>query len=274
MRLPFLQVAQEEMARARTLAGYLGVPYTHALGMTVALKAAALEAAQDDDVSGEIEDPNPAEWMAVQCGWPLDDAQRLASALLRCGFAMAGPCGGHAVAGMGPYAEAMKTSAKRSEAGRRGAEIRKSKGGYGRAMAGPQPDDGQGMARDAKTQTQTHIEDSSSATASDPKPPAFALKPTPAEKVRKPSEQEDLASFLAEQRAKEIPGVVPDQPHGVAWLNTKLGPLLEVEDGLLVRAHALFCRSDFAKGLDPPAPLRMFVSQWSTWVSKAQRGTA
>lgn len=86
MRLPFLQVAQEEMARARTLAGYLSVPYAHALGMTVALKAAALEAAAEGDVSGVINDPNPAEWMAVQCGWPMDRANALASQLVRCGF--------------------------------------------------------------------------------------------------------------------------------------------------------------------------------------------
>lgn len=158
MRLPFLQVSQEEMARARTLAGYLGVPYAHALGMTVALKAAALEAAPDGDVSGSITDPNPSEWMAVQCGWPLDRSDVLATALVRCGFAMAGPSGGHAIAGMGPYAKALDTSEKRSEAGRRGALARKEKGSYGRAMAGPQQHYGHGVARDAKTQTQTQKE--------------------------------------------------------------------------------------------------------------------
>lgn len=273
MRLPFLQVAQEEMARARTLAGFLGVPYTHALGMTVALKAAALEAASED-VSGAIDDPNPAEWMAVQCGWPLDDAQRLANALLRCGFAMAGPCGGYSVAGMGPYAEALKTSAKRAEAGRRGAEIRKSKGGYGRAMAGPQPSDSQGMARDAKTQTQTHIEDPSAAGASDAKRPSLRLTPTPAEKVRKPSEQERLAELICQQRAEFLgPDVVPD-PYPLGRLNKMCLPLLEVDPELLRKGHAAFCRNEYALSRSPPAPLWLFCQEWAKWVDIARRGTA
>jgi hypothetical protein len=190
MRLPFLQVSQEEMARARTLAGYLGVSYAHALGMTVALKAAALEAAPEGDVSGVIRDPNPAEWMAVQCGWPIDRADVLASALVRCGFAMAGPQGGHTVASMEPYARALETSGKRSEAGRRGAEARKSRGGYGRAMAEPQPSNGHGMARDAKTQTQTQKkEEKPSAVA--PATPGVLVHVEPTKPQPKPKKQPD-----------------------------------------------------------------------------------
>lgn len=158
MRLPFLQVSQEEMARARTLAGYLGVGWQQAVGMVVALKAAALDTAEDGDVSGRIEDPNPAEWMAVQCGWPLAEAERLASALLRCGFVMAGPWPGYGVASMEPYAAALETSKKRSEAGRRGAQRLWDARKDGRAMAGPEPRHGHGLARDAKTQTQTQTQ--------------------------------------------------------------------------------------------------------------------
>lgn len=154
MRLPFLQVSQEEMARARTMAGYLAIPYAQALGMTVALKSAALELASDVDVSGVIDDPNPPEWVAVQCGWPLEQAEVLTNTMVRCGFVMAGPQGGYAVANMEPYAKALATSRKRSEAGRRGAAARKSRGGYGRAMAGPQQSDGHDMTPDAKKQTQ------------------------------------------------------------------------------------------------------------------------
>jgi len=210
VRLPFLQVSQEEMARARTLAGYLGVSYPHALGMTVALKAAALEAAPEGDVSGTILDPNPAEWMAVQCGWPLDRADALASVLVRCGFVMAGSPGGHAVANMEPYARALDTHGKRSEAGRRGAQARKEKGGYGRAMAEPQHAHGQGMARDAKTQTQTHMqkkEEQPSAVASappaspeqasPPASPAAAEKPHVPPKPKKQPDSEHHALWRA-----------------------------------------------------------------------------
>lgn len=165
MRLPFLQVSQEEMARARTLAGYLGVTPQHALGMVVALKAAALEVAPEEDVSGIIRDHHPAEWVAVQCGWPLDRSDSLMGAMVRCGFVVAGPSGGHAVAGMEPYAKALDTSGKRSEAGRKGAEARKTMGGYGKRMAGPSQNNGHDMARDAKTQTQTQKEETTSLSA-------------------------------------------------------------------------------------------------------------
>lgn len=240
MRLPFLQVSQEEMARARTLAGYLGVAYAHALGMTVVLKAAALEAALEDDVSGAILDPNPAEWMAVQCGWPLERADVLAAALVRCGFAMAGPSGGHAVAGMEPYARALDTSEKRSEAGRRGAEARKSRGGYGRAMAGPQPINGDGVASDAKTQTQTQIEDQQPLAAAGASPAsqvallelqAETPPPLPAKKPRKPAEgpNADLWRALAAEYEARM-GVPYASGNGgadastVAWLLAQTTP--------------------------------------------------
>lgn len=240
MRLPFLQVSQEEMARARTLAGYLGVLYVQALGMVVSLKAAALEAAPEDDVSGAIQDPNPAEWMAVQCGWPLDRAEALAVALVRCGFAMAGPSGGHSVAGMEPYAKALDTSEKRSEAGRRGAAARKEKGGYSRAMAGPKQSDGHGMARDAKTQTQTQKEEALSAGA-DLFPVADATtKPKRSKPEPKTSETERegrkrLEAVYAAKRGGEV---LPWD--GGAWVS--LRECIALAGGDVAKVEARFSR--------------------------------
>lgn len=214
MRLPFLQVSQEEMARARTLAGYLGTPYAHALGMTVAIKAAALESATDDDVSGIIRDPNPAEWLAVQCGWPLERADVLAAALARCGFAMAGPSGGHVVAGMEPYRKALDTSGKRSEAGRKGAEARKSMGGYGKPMARPSQTHGNEMDRDAKTQTQTQkkeettlspdddLPDATEHVQSAEQPPLLVVAPSPEKPKERP---EDLQALWNAEAHPNLP---------------------------------------------------------------------
>lgn len=298
MRLPFLQVSQEEMARARTLAGYLGVPYAHALGMTVAIKAAALESATDDDVSGAIHDPNPAEWLAVQCGWPMGRADVLAAALARCGFAMAGPSGGHVVAGMEPYRKALGTSEKRAEAGRKGAEARKSMGGYGKPMAGPWQGDGHSMARDAKTQTQTQTQTEATASqgaafagqqgpgwASDadvqeatpgapgtsnseavgqPRP-ALVLEPLGAARVvRRPSKAEALYLRIQEAREKACAAAgmpfVPDRWDN-ARQNKALGPVVKADPEEQRRFEAAFQEymGDDAVG-EKGWPLSLFIS--------------
>lgn len=299
MRLPFLQVSQEEMARARTLAGYLSIPFTHALGMTVALKSSALEAAMDGDVSGTIRDPNPAEWMAVQCGWPLDRAEALAAALVRCGFAMAGPSGGYAVAGMEPYARALDTSEKRAEAGKRGAEARKSKGGYGRAMAGPQQAHGNDLARDAKTQTQMEdVEEKPAASqgsavaapaggeelpdvtqhAEEVRPPLVLTQPgKPERKPREPSAAERLYAGLEDARRERCERERLDFiPEGwpPARVNKQLGPLAKAtgaEAERLNDAFAEFLADPRGVEFDPPWSLGMFLVRRSQYESKAVR---
>ena len=107
------------------------------LGMVVALKAAALEVAPDGDLSGSINDPNPSEWVAVQCGWPMDRAEALATALARCGFLSSLPSIGTFVVGSGLRAAVdtafprvrLKTPEERAaaeaEAARRTEEIRR-----------------------------------------------------------------------------------------------------------------------------------------------------
>lgn len=288
MRLPFLQVAQEEVARARTLAGYLSVPWQHAVGMVVALKAAALELAPEGDVSGAIADPNPAEWMAVQCGWPMDRANALAVALVRCGFAMAGPSGGHSVAGLEPYRAALETSKLRSEAGRRGAEARKTRGGYGRAMAGPQQSDGQGMARDAKTQTQTQTQKEETApasSASEPARPAAQLSLVDS-KLPQPESQPTPPPIPAKKRG-HVPNAVSEwyewsqaerkrllgddtpasslQPH--QW--SRLGEAVKLHGQELLKvAHRLFLGDEYCRGQGFPTGL--FVSRWEDWVGRAK----
>lgn len=279
MRLPFLQVSQEEMARARTLAGYLGVPYPYALGMVVALKAAALEAAPDGDVSGTIRDPNPAEWMAVQCSWPIDRADALATALVRCGFAMAGPSGCHAVAGMEPYARALDTSGKRSEAGRKGAEARKMKGGYGRAMAGPQQNDGPSMARDAKTQTQTQtqIKEETTSAAADASSEQMPLvdvgtSATPAAKPSGRARSNACGEFIDWARAETRKHLLPDAPD-----NCRLERHQGARLGEAVKLHGIeSCKAAFrlwmgwAVAQEKGYPLGLFAARWETWVGQAK----
>jgi hypothetical protein len=279
MRLPFLQVSQEEMARARTLAGYLSVPFAHALGMTVALKASALESAPAGDVSGVISDPNPAEWMAVQCGWPIDRADALAGALVRCGFAIAGPSGGYAVAGMEPYAKALDTSGKRSEAGRRGAQER-----WGRQKDGP------AMAPNAKTQTQKDSSASQGAAAASPAPVGQASlldveKPTqrgdvatdPPEKPKRAPNTSALAEFIDWARAEVKHRLPPDALDPAAGMKqherVRLGEAVK-DHGLecLKAAFRLFMGWNVAqsKGYS----VGFFANQWEGWVRQAKAPVA
>lgn len=152
----FYQVSEEEITHAQTLAGLLEIPAPHAIGIALVLKRAAVRVSGSDGViPGDA-----AAWCAAHAAWPQADAKRLLGALLSSGhvLAIAGPCPGHSVAFLGPLKAMEETSKKRSEAGRKGAEARKLKGGYSRAMAEPQPGFSHGMARDGKKETETETE--------------------------------------------------------------------------------------------------------------------
>lgn len=159
MRLPFLQIDQDALIRARTLAGLLAIPAAHGIGLAVSLFAWALDMAPDGDLSGHIRDANPAEMVAAGVGWT-GDSQRLYLALQRVGFievaAMANAC--DRIRGLSRYEAATTTKAARSEAGRKGAAARWGKRGEApQPMANACDSDAIRMANDAQTQTQTQI---------------------------------------------------------------------------------------------------------------------
>jgi hypothetical protein len=102
MRLPFLQVTQEGMVRARTMARLLRIPEAHGVGLYVTLTAWALDLAPDGDLSGQLADQDPAALIAAGVGWDGDPAALL-EAMLRTTLVMRVASGTHAVAGLGVY---------------------------------------------------------------------------------------------------------------------------------------------------------------------------
>jgi hypothetical protein len=235
----FYQVSEEEITRAQTLAGMLEIPLPHAIGMALVVKRAAIRVS---GTAGTIPG-DPATWCAAQVGWPQADAKRLLDALLCAGhvLAIAGPSPGHSVAFLGPLQAMEETSKKRSEAGKKGAETRKSKGGYGRATAGLQPGYSHGMARDGKKETEMEKETDLSASQEPadavplPDSRPFTLEEQqppgkPKRKARTPSEAEDLFKLLQRQREERCAEVgepfVPERWE-FARQNAALVPLLK-----------------------------------------------
>lgn len=177
MRLNFLQLAREELARARTMARYLGVSEAQSVGMVLLLKAAALEVAPEDDLTGTIHDPAWGEWVAASVGWDMTASGVLAAAMARCGFVMALPSGAMCVAGLDVYAKGKKTSTARSEAGKAGAAKRWGSKPDGKPMA----NDAGAMATDSNIEKEIEKEIGSAASQRAPAeaaPPPEGLPPT------------------------------------------------------------------------------------------------
>ncbi len=72
MRLPWIQVDSDGIARGITLARLLKIPEAHGVGLCVLLWNWALEMAPEDDVSGLIADSEPAVLCAAAIGWDGD----------------------------------------------------------------------------------------------------------------------------------------------------------------------------------------------------------
>lgn len=67
---------------------------------------------------------------------------------------------------------------------------------------------------------------------------------------------------------------LPDARWANGEAKRKLPDLLTVDDDLLGEALMLYLDSDFARQQHPPCPIRLFVAQWSRWVSMAQKQAA
>lgn len=236
----FYQVSEEEITRAQTLAGMLEIPLPHAIGMAIVVKRAAIRVS---GTAGTIPG-DPAAWCAAQVGWPQADAKRLLEALLCAGhvLAMAGPSLGHSVAFLGPLQAMEETSKKRAEAGKKGAEARKSKGGYGRAMAGTQPGDNHGMARDGKKETENKTEKEKE---TDLPPPAVASAASGQEGFPEfvwadgaPPEKPTRPAKKPREKKPETPPAEP-KPYAAAC-------------DMLTRVYAEVRKADYGFGLDAP----------------------
>jgi hypothetical protein len=159
MRLPFLQVSQEGLARARTMARLLRIPETQGVGIYVTLTAWALEMAPDGDLSGQLEDQDPAVLVAAAVGWEGDPGALLA-AMERTKIVMRDASGTHAVAGLDVYSRALTSSEGRKVAASVAARARWDRNNDASRMPDASPSHATAMRPDAKTQTQTQkVED-------------------------------------------------------------------------------------------------------------------
>jgi hypothetical protein len=93
VRLPFIQLKQDAIVKARTMARLLKIPAYAGIGLAGELFVWALDMAPEDesgnvDWSGDLGKGNPAELVAAAVGWEGDQEQLLA-AFIRVGFVQA-----------------------------------------------------------------------------------------------------------------------------------------------------------------------------------------
>jgi hypothetical protein len=157
MRLPFLQVSQEGLARARTMARLLRIPEAHGVGIYVTLTAWALEMAPDGDLSGQLNDQDPAVLVAAAVGWDGDPGALLA-AMERTKIVMRNASGTHAVAGLDVYTRALTSSEGRKVAASVAARARWDRNNDASRMPDASPSHADALRPDAKTQTQTQTQ--------------------------------------------------------------------------------------------------------------------
>lgn len=195
MRLPFLQVAQETLAKARMLGRYARIAEAHALGIAVMLDAWAVEML---DGSGVVQDPAPAEPLAAACGWD-GDAEVLLAALLRSRIVEQTPDGGIRIPSRERYEAALAGQANRSEKARAAAKERWGRKTDAPSMPHASPEQ---CAGNAKTQTQTQTqkkEELPSSAAADLQVPLLQV-------AEKPSEQpEDLQALWNHEAHASLP---------------------------------------------------------------------
>ncbi len=83
MRLPWIQVDKEGIARCRRLARHLKVPEAQGIGIGMMLWEYALEISPDGDFTGNVPDTDS---LAVAVMWPVEDAARLVTEMQRVGM--------------------------------------------------------------------------------------------------------------------------------------------------------------------------------------------
>ena len=207
MRLPWIQVDKEGIARCHRLARLLGVPESQGIGIGIMLWEYALEIAPDGDFSGAIPD---AESLASAVMWPIHDAPRLIAQLQRQGMIATDP--GLRCRGLDRYRASWDKNQRRNGKQLNSGTTFPATGDNPPGLA-TKP---RGTARNTETETETEIEKKQK-TAGE-KPPALSLTlvescpPKPKKpKVDKPTDPRHaslvkvLCEVFAEVRGSEYP---------------------------------------------------------------------
>jgi hypothetical protein len=139
------------------MARLLRIPETQGVGIYVTLTAWALEMAPDGDLSGQLEDQDPAVLVAAAVGWEGDPGALLA-AMERTKIVMRDASGTHAVAGLDVYSRALTSSEGRKVAASVAARARWDRNNDASRMPDASPSHATAMRPDAKTQTQTQTQ--------------------------------------------------------------------------------------------------------------------
>lgn len=269
IRLPFLQVSQESLARARTLARLLRIPEAHGVGLVVSLTAWALEMASEEDLSGRISDPAPAVLIAAAVGWD-GDPEALLDAMRRTGVVMLGASGEHSVMGLDVYFRALTGANIRSEKASKAASARwgRKNDAQSNAHALPKqtsPDAQRCLDVDVYVDGDQVLPTEVAGTARAP-PRQEALVAVAPSAPRTTAAQEFVAWFRDHTR----PLLAPDAPENWRLKDgqwARLGKATKAQGLDRLRAAAqLFCADSYAKreGL----PLGLFVAQWEQWAGR------
>lgn len=267
MRLPFFQMTQDALVRARTMAGILKIPAAHGIGLAASLFVWALEMATSDDLTGQIADENPAEVVAAAVGWD-GDAIKLYSAMCRVGFIERSQKledGFDRVRGLDRYADALALPSKRSDAGKIGAAKRWQR------PSNPMANDGQ-----TQTQTQTHKETPPSEECAERTPPPekpFELSSDPPKPTRRRSDAQQFFDWGQPERSR-VTGLVAEAEPDPGKLNAWFPKAVEVSGSVerLQIAYAnyiLHPRDDY--WTKRRFPFKGFMSQFRDYLPPAER---
>lgn len=273
MRLPFLQVHQDDLARGRILARILRVSEAHATGIVVLLDAWAL----GETEGGIILDSDPAGAVALAVGWE-GDAGALLAGLVRVRL-IDEKDGTFRVAGTSRYDAALSSPVRRSEAGRVAATGRWHGKKDANRMVSASNRNASSMRIDAKTQTQTQIEDL-------PPPLSAALREDfELEAVaQKPAKKAKEAKKLTDPRHAPLTQELCEQlgwPHHGGRTAKAISELIRLADGMTLGTHPegapaeVLRRAALARvhvGFPTVRELHELVTHWGHFAEPQRRG--
>lgn len=288
MRFPWLQVDSDFISsRASELGALLGISRREALGLALDLWAWVLSRSPADrPPDGILSGSDPVAVLASAVSWPVPE--RLASALVEVGLVEVLPKGLR-IKGLDRYKATWEKNRRRPN----------------RNRPGPEPEPPPVPTRKTQTQTQTQKEASATQT---PAEAALGDDLPDATEHARPDEQAaptapggaDAHAQPARQTATHLPGMEPAPQPGkptradrewVEWAcqeRAKVAPPTSPQEAkllrhqwagvsaalklhgrlLLTQAFRLFLADDYAR--ENGFPLALFISQWASWVGRAQ----
>lgn len=293
MRLPWIQLTEEAWEKAEALSGALPrVDPARALGMLARLWRWGLSLGPSDQPpTGVLIDPLARKLMAGACGWR-QDPELLAQALRAIGVVELSP-DGLRVKGTNRYHSAWKKNNRRASvdppetAGDENTALGGETAGEPEPVATVSPATGDGLAPKPEPQSKSERKKDTS-TTEDPSTSAVhkvvgaAIKQIAAASqphAPRYSDDEhrraiDFYAWREDDRHERFPQALPEpEPPGfVGWY---LGAL-KVLGGDLERLRGAvrdFHRNEWASGLQPPAPWRVFAKKWREYVPGQTAGS-